>query len=557
MAGQPRAPQRQHAPNASGKTPSSRPQTRPHDSRSHASNNTRPPHPQHNNTLATDDEDDFADDGDGRPAKKRKLSLRYRQTTLDQWHNQSDGVAKPPNAVTAIAPHGQLVETVNGVTTALDATLDDAVEVQAAARNVTPVPNRSPPAAAAAATTAKPASDNKELRKKEDRRSLRSHDDGPRLKSELAVYFPNYEDVVFDVQKEPEFITTNTVLYVTDDTPKQQQSASPSKGKATASHNSNGTVNGSTPATPRRTTTSQYNGCSPIDLDMLARNIPPHPTDPLDDAYYLKSHTRAERREKQLRNIEKERAMHEKVQLERLLEGLLGHDWLKVLGITGITDGEAKKYEPKREYFVAEVRALVDKFKQWKDLEKKQRLEREAAAREAEEEESSEEEGEESEEEEEEPPSSEKNASAARQLQQETNHAVQRSGFKIKLGKRPSQPSTPTHTSHSSSMPPPPPPQLPSYIPYIPPEPITSFYIKRHLRDAALNKSRQRHAGRNVTAFGLPVPEVQEGWFELPGEYVTEDALRARARERRARKRGSLVDGVASGGEMQLFDACL
>ncbi|KAJ4372519.1 hypothetical protein N0V83_004294 [Neocucurbitaria cava] len=101
--------------------------------------------------------------------------------------------------------------------------------------------------------------------------------------------------------------------------------------------------------------------------------------DPLADSVYFTQHRRAERKEKQLRNIEKERAMHEKVQLERLLDGLQGPDWLKVMGITGVTDGERKDWEPKRDYFVKEVEALVDKFRIWKEEEKRLRAEKEAA----------------------------------------------------------------------------------------------------------------------------------------------------------------------------------
>ena len=73
--------------------------------------------------------------------------------------------------------------------------------------------------------------------------------------------------------------------------------------------------------------------------------------------------------------------------------------------------------------------------------------------------------------------------------------------------------------------------------------PITSFYDKRHLRDAALGKARH---GRNVTAFGHPVPELALQEFELPEEIATEDALRANARERRRRKRESIVDATSN-----------
>ncbi|KAK0264706.1 hypothetical protein LTR91_000097 [Friedmanniomyces endolithicus] len=509
--------------------------------------------------------------GDGPPAKKRKLSLRHKQqTTLDQFTvaavTQSDA-PKPPNSVTEVRPHGQLVETVNGVRTALDVDLDHIAgqhptngTIATPQRSTTPQPqpppptslSPPPPAPAAAAAASAATSGVAPEKKKEEKRTLRSQDDGPRLKSELATYFANYEDIVFDLQQEEDLVTVDTALYVTDDAakhhPRSRGSASPSPRAAKASNGETEVETNSILATPEF---GEFNGCPVIDLSVLTSDTLSHPSDPLDDAHFHKSHRRAERREKQLRNIEKERAMHEKVQLERLLDGLLGHDWLKVLGVTGITDGEAKKYEPKRDYFVAEVRILVAKFKLWKEQEKRQRLEKEAAfiaAREAEGStagETGEEEGSV------EPPSSEKNASAARQLQEETTNSV-RSGFKIKLGRRSLHPAsngaTPTSAPHHNHSMPPPPHTAPNllHLPTLPQphQPITSFYTKRHLRDAALSKTR--HPGsRNATAFGHPVPEIAEREFVLPGEYVTEEALRASARQRRRRKRASVADAAS------------
>jgi Something about silencing, SAS, complex subunit 4 len=243
--------------------------------------------------------------------------------------------------------------------------------------------------------------------------------------------------------------------------------------------------------------------------------------DPLSDSVYFASHRRAERKEKQLRNIEKERAMHEKVQLERLLDGLQGPDWLRVMGITGVTDGEKKDWEPKRDYFVSEVRALVDKFRIWKEEEKRLKMEREAALL-AREEEEAEEEGAEAEGDEEDEadmsPSSDIDAWAARQLQQEINSASS-SAPKPRSRRRP-----------ISVLPPPLPEPLKLF---------TSFYSKPHLREAALGKNRH---GRNVTAFGQPIPEFEEREFTLPSEYLTPDALRVHARKRRRLKRESGVN---------------
>nr|POF00404.1 transcription initiation factor tfiid subunit 2 [Quercus suber] len=268
---------------------------------------------------------------------------------------------------------------------------------------------------------------------------------------------------------------------------------------------------------------------------MIVRTLPDQPDDPLNDAHFFRSHRRAERKEKQLRNIERERAMHEKVQLERILQGLLGHDWLKVLGITGVTDAEAKKFEIKRDFYIEEVKGLVDKFKLWKELEKRQRLEKSAK------------DAEESEHETEgsvEPPSSDLNASASRQLQQETVTAAAKGSVKIKLNFSKQRnftlgPSTPARTAPQLVQP----SNEAQVVDLSPQEPITSFYAKRHLRDAALGKARH---GRNVTAFGHPIPDMEERDFTLPSEYTTEDILKANARERRRRNRASFIDGSST-----------
>lgn len=197
--------------------------------------------------------------------------------------------------------------------------------------------------------------------------------------------------------------------------------------------------------------------------------------------------------------------MHEKLQLERLLDGLQGPDWLKVMGITGVTDGERKGWESKRDWFVREVEALVDKFRVWKEEEKRLRAEKEAAAV-AKDGLSSEDEGSEEEERE-------------------------------------------VLPSRSKTKPPVPVPRRPPrphgfLLPYIPPEPATpfvSFYAtSQHLRAAALGKNRH---GRNLTAFGLPIPDFEEREFEVPEDFVDPQFLRDNARQRRRRLRESRGEG--------------
>ncbi|KXT15926.1 hypothetical protein AC579_1430 [Pseudocercospora musae] len=451
-----------------------------------------------------------------------------QQSTLDAFLASTHNLGRQE-------PPAPLQQTLNGLRSTLVAADDDdddddddellrpspkpaRIRLQAAARpSKSPVPQ--PP------------------QKQEEKRSLRSRDEGPRLKSELAVYFPNYEDIMFDVPKAQDFVTTDTVLYITDDAKKED--ASPTKAP---SHVRKVSANGAAGPPPhaalQRSLSNHFNGSPSLNLDFVSKNLPENPEDPLTHDHFLKSHKRAERKEKQLRNIERERAMHEKVQLDRLLDGLLGHDWLRVLGITGVTETEAKKYEPKRNYFIAEVQALVDKFKQWKDQEKKLRLEKEAAqaAKDAEDEEADTTEGSV------EPPSSDLNASAVRPLQQETVNSLRAKASGN--GKKRVHASGYASTSYPTTPATPAPIKL--ILPPAPPSPelpITSFYAKPHLRDAALSKTRH---GRNVTAFGLPLPEMEEKDFELPSDYITADALKASARERRRRKRESAANTSGS-----------
>ena len=267
--------------------------------------------------------------------------------------------------------------------------------------------------------------------------------------------------------------------------------------------------------------------------------------DPLADSFYEVAHRRAERQEKQLRNIERERAQHEKVQLERLQEGLLGPDWLKIMGISGVTEGDRKKWDDARDYFLKEVKSLLDKFARWKDEERRRKLAEIRKRKEAEEEEDMEDEDwnedgdnvDEHEEEEVESIHSLADA-AAHQLQLETLSASKGDKPKSSRNRRPSKraletiasiPSKPskrrTKTSSARILP-----------PQIEAGPFTSFFAKPHQRAAALDKTRR--TGRTIWAFGHPMPDLTEKPFSLPREMVSEEARKASARLRRGMKRG-------------------
>jgi hypothetical protein len=181
------------------------------------------------------------------------------------------------------------------------------------------------------------------------------------------------------------------------------------------------------------------------------------------------------------------------------------------MGVTGITDGARKEWEPKRDYFVREVRGLLEKFRIWKDAEKKLLQEKEDAllAKEAEEEEDADAGAEDDESSNGGPDPSDVDAWAAMQLHQEAKSA----SAKAKPRRLPQR--------RLLSLP---------VRPPSPEKPFLSFYSKPHLRAAALGKSRH---GRTVVAFGQPVADFAVKEFQLPGNYVTKDALRTNARKRR------------------------
>ncbi|KAF2806941.1 uncharacterized protein BDZ99DRAFT_573631, partial [Mytilinidion resinicola] len=453
----------------------------------------------------------------------RNNARKRPQPSLDAPTERS----KPPTKVSLIQPHAKLLQTTNGVQTVLPLRDDDVHSGRS-----TPQTNGEGSLLAVPSTS----------RGGQEKRTLRSQDGGSRLKSDLSIYFPNYDDIIADAPKQPEFLEPDTLIYIVDEalktpktrnassTPALRASISPTRArKKSVTSLPNGVVLASSSKQPPNRTSTLY---QVVDYTASDRHAPKKPTtDPLADAHFFTAHRRAERKEKQLRNIEKERAMHEKVQLERLLDGLQGPDWLKVMGITGVTDGERKDWEPKRDYFVAEVKALVDKFRIWKEEEKRLKSEREAAllAREEEEEANSNEDGESPAESGTVPNPTDVDAWAALQLQTEAAATASSSHPPPKRNRRPA------HQNSSILLPPP---------PLEPPKPFTSFYAKPHLREAALGKSRH---GRNVTAFGQPLPEPQEEEFALPPEYLTEEALRAHARKRRrVRRDRDSIGGTAS-----------
>lgn len=481
-----------------------------------------------------------------------------------------------------------------------------------------------------------------------EKRSLRSNDGGSRSKSELAMYFQNYEQILSLEPVKPgefyrlfefiiyislcgvansiflllhlpvsfflfypllmfktDFLSADTTVLLIDDLT-QPIILDPAPTNAPAAKlrgkQDKNLTNGHVAQSGMDNPLLELHDAQIIDLRLPANNSRKPSKDPLDDDVYFKAHRRIERQEKQLRNIERERAQHEKVQLDRLLDELQGHDWLRVMGISGITETEKKLYEPKRAYFIKEVSALIEKFRVWKEEERRRKIERDQnlADEGDDEDEDEEDDNEENETEDEdededeeaadqssmeeedtgsqpngeldpfspnfqtygEPPDiNDVDAWAARQLHQEAISASSNTARHNNLlpkhhsisSSSSTSSSSPTSTSTSypapagrdsdraarapspatthTSAPAPTPPPRPEA------QPFTSFYTKRHLRDAAVGKIRR---GRTRTAFGQPLPEVAQREFRLPRYILTEEAIdacqRKKRRLRRARK---------------------
>ncbi|KIW07624.1 uncharacterized protein PV09_01571 [Verruconis gallopava] len=356
------------------------------------------------------------------------------------------------------------------------------------------------PQASLAGPDSQPASHVK-VKTSQETRTLRSKEKA-QFKSELSMYFSNYEEIMANAPRSPDFLKVDEPIYIVDEPLKTKGSSSPAKSRsitvptrprAPSTH----------AASARSQVTSAQNEAKTVQLPSPAKSSI-ESGDPFADDKYLIYHRRAERREKQLRNIEKERAQHEKAHLERILEGLQGPDWLKVLGVTGVTESEQKEWRPKRDHFIREVADLVDKFERWKEEERRQRLKKERE-REAEQDDnadavSSSSAG---------ASSSDLDARAALQLLQEAGQTPKQSR------RRRSQ-----HVLYEA--------------PPSPEQPFTGFYKDPRLRAQALGETRH---GRHMTAFGVALPDPPEAEFELYDDWTTHDSRRAREHKRRKLKR--------------------
>ncbi|KAI4197517.1 MAG: hypothetical protein LQ348_002153 [Seirophora lacunosa] len=346
---------------------------------------------------------------------------------------------------------------------------------------------------------------------KADKRSLRSHGSGSRFKSELALYFADYDEILTDESRTQGFLKPATRIYIVDE-PSKPYGPDTIPSSVIANHRSCGDDN------------LTLNDAKQLDFSSTERHTRHIIDDPLTSELYFKAHRRAERGEKSHKNREKESAQHEKFQLERILEELKGQSWLKCMGITGITESEKKIYEPKRAIFIQRVTALLDKFKAWKEEEKRRKAERERTSATDEEEEADEDEEMETDQSQSPGRYDGVNERRGRARGSGGSARARRHGFRDSTSARVEE------STASKSM------GREDLNPWLsqPERPCTSFYAKPYLREAALSKHRR---GRVRFAFGQQLPDLEQRDFNLPSELLTTKLKAANARSRRAARR--------------------
>ncbi|OJJ46084.1 hypothetical protein ASPZODRAFT_133065 [Penicilliopsis zonata CBS 506.65] len=401
-----------------------------------------------------------------------------------------------------------------------------------------PPPSSPPQKRAAAAASATPPPANQPDCQRDNhggRRSLRSQGSSSRAKSELALYFHNYEQILSLEPPKREFLAGDTTVELVDDLPgplpKNDMDESPFGNPLLNLHD-----------------------CEKIELPKVEEDngAKGEEEDPLNEAIYFRAHRRIERQEKRLRNIERDKAQHERMQLERLRDELEGHDWLRVMGVSGVADPDKKLYEPKRAYLIGELSALINKFRLWKEEEKRRKAEnnnnssiKDAPSRMTDSEDpvpAPEGEGKrrhselkQHKDKTDSLDASDIDAWAAHQLLRETQSAGT-AGKRLKTYSRRLAGAS-TTINHEPPSPAPLSPPLPPPPPPPPERPFTSFYLQAHLRETALSPSSM---GRIRYAFGQPIPEINVREFALPAEILTEETINACRRKRRRMKRESI-----------------
>ncbi|KAK2600038.1 hypothetical protein QQS21_005202 [Conoideocrella luteorostrata] len=393
---------------------------------------------------------------------------------------------------------------------------------------------------------------------REQGRKLRSQE-ATRYKSDLSAYFPDYDEVVGNDPKEEHLLNLETPIVVVD-THARRAVLDAQRGGSRAHQQNYMTqhfpVRGYGDSLYTDVFESQRIDFGFLETQQTNKRL----DDPLPDALFEPSHKRAERLERSIRNTEKGRAQHEKDQIIRLLEGLQGHDWLRVMGVSGITETKKKSFEPAREYFIKGCQGILEKFRTW-NLEEKRRKQEKDRALQAEQEAVLAQQQQQEQQEQQETQQQSENEDSVEDDGAEGNEVDQDGSDMDQDGAEIVEDLEEVVTSQSDTSDASPAKQLRqealarsqlavvnskkakapvSSAPAQPPQPqkeFTSFFSKKYERDTALNRTRR--TGRKVLAWGHPIPEVEEADFVLPERFRDEDMLKSRARKKRRDKRHS------------------
>ncbi|KAG0137581.1 hypothetical protein HOY82DRAFT_377103 [Tuber indicum] len=251
--------------------------------------------------------------------------------------------------------------------------------------------------------------------------------------------------------------------------------------------------------------------------------------DPLSADRYLKPHQGKVREEKRQRNLERERVVFQKAQYEKKLTNLKSEEWMKIFGLAGLVasgiDVDKKALEKRRAAMIKDLEAMLIRYNTCKEEERRRRIAKGGRA----------------------------SASPVGSMDVETRKSSTED-YEVPLddeddedesGREASAGGGGGTTGDEIDYPPntvkkrrQKPKQLkPKKVPAIVPEPelkpFTSFYKNPHDRKAAV--SGWRRAGRNLSAFGQPLPEPESQEFKLPDEILNAAARHTRARRRVSR----------------------
>ncbi|RPA91367.1 hypothetical protein L873DRAFT_1794892 [Choiromyces venosus 120613-1] len=271
-----------------------------------------------------------------------------------------------------------------------------------------------------------------------------------------------------------------------------------------------------------------------IDLEVEVRasknRLPTRCTyDPLSADRYLKPHQGKVREEKRQRNLERERVVFQKAQYEKKLMNLKSEEWMKIFGLAGLVasgiDVDKKALEKRRAAMIKDLEGMLLRYNTCKEEERRRRVAKGGRASgspvnsmDVETRKSSTEDYEvplDDEDDEDEEGGETSAGNSGGPAGDEVDHQPNT----VKKRRQKSKHSKPKKVS--------------AVIPEPEPKPFTSFYKNPHDRKAAV--SGWRRAGRNLSAFGQPLPEPESQEFKLPDEILNAAARHTRARRRVSR----------------------